>query len=82
MAAFILAFKIPGAVFGPVIAKAFIVGTSAKWRCNYCLGIATNAVAILLLVYYHPTYIPNASYWQIEMVKSQGSRLRRDVYFH
>ena len=55
MAAFILTFIVPGAVFGPIIAKGFQVGTAAGWRWNYYLSIITNAFAlILLLVYYHP----------------------------
>jgi len=55
MAAFILSFIIPGAAFGPIIAKAFIVHTKAGWRWNYYLTIITNVVAMALLgLFYHP----------------------------
>jgi MFS family permease len=55
MAAFILTFVVPGAVFGPVIAKGFQVHTSAGWRWNYYLSIIVNGIALVLLfIYYHP----------------------------
>lgn len=72
MAAFILTFTIPGAAFGPVIAKAFISKTSAGWRWNYYLGIITNAIAIaLLLVFYHPP-----TFQMLHIGKSKWAKVR------
>ncbi|OAG39068.1 hypothetical protein AYO21_06788 [Fonsecaea monophora] len=55
---FIMVFSIPGAAFGPVIAKALIVNTAAGWRWNYYLTIIMQGIAILLffLFYRPPTF--------------------------
>lgn len=43
------------ACFGPVIAQAFVAGTSASWRCSYYINIAVVGMATLVLfLCYHP----------------------------
>ena len=46
------------AVFGPIIARSFILHTSAGWRWSYYLGIILSAIAIVLyqFMYHPPTY--------------------------
>jgi MFS family permease len=46
------------AVFGPIIARSFILHTSAGWRWSYYLGIILSVIAIVLyqFMYHPPTY--------------------------
>ncbi|CAK7200733.1 hypothetical protein SEUCBS139899_003432 [Sporothrix eucalyptigena] len=50
--------SLPFAVFGPVIARAFINYTTSGWRWSYYLGIIINVVTVLLFffLYHPPTY--------------------------
>ncbi|KIW81115.1 hypothetical protein Z517_04138 [Fonsecaea pedrosoi CBS 271.37] len=52
------AVNMPIGVFGPVIARAFILHTSAGWRWNYYLTIILNALSLILwaLFYYPPDF--------------------------
>jgi MFS family permease len=76
IAAFILTFVIPGAVFGPVIAKGFpspslcrvemelLPQHHRKWHCF--------SLAVYIL---SPSEFRNASHWKVKMGTSQGPRL-------
>jgi hypothetical protein len=46
------------AVFGPIIARSFILHTAAGWRWSYYLGIILSVIAIVLyqFMYHPPTY--------------------------
>ena len=47
--------SMPFAVFGPVIARAFILQTSEKWRWSYYLGIILEVITLVLYQFlYHP----------------------------
>jgi len=48
----------PFAVFGPSIARAFILHTSSKWRWSYYLGIILSVISLALyqFFYHPPTY--------------------------
>lgn len=47
--------SMPFAVFGPSIARAFILHTSAGWRWSYYLGIICSTLSgILYQFFYHP----------------------------
>jgi MFS family permease len=47
--------SLPFAVFGPSIARAFIIHTAAGWRWSYYLGIIISAVSLILYqFFYHP----------------------------
>jgi MFS family permease len=47
--------SMPFAVFGPVIARSFILKTSSGWRWSYYLGIIMEVVALVLYQFlYHP----------------------------
>jgi MFS family permease len=48
----------PFAVFGPVIARAFIQHTKGGWRWSYYLGIILSGVSVILyfLFYWPPNY--------------------------
>src|ERR1700761_2517547 len=47
--------SMPFAVFGPVIARSFILNTSSAWRWSYYLGIIMEVVALVLYQFlYHP----------------------------
>jgi MFS family permease len=50
--------SMPFAAFGPVIARAFILHTSAGWRWSYYLNIIVAGIATTLffLFYHPPTY--------------------------
>ncbi|KIW76455.1 hypothetical protein Z517_11201 [Fonsecaea pedrosoi CBS 271.37] len=56
--ALINAVNIPIGAFGPVIARSFILHTSAGWRWNYYLTIILNALSLFLwvLFYYPPDF--------------------------
>jgi len=45
-------------VFGPIIARSFILHTAAGWRWSYYLGIIMSGLAIILyqFMYHPPTY--------------------------
>ena len=45
-------------VFGPIIARTFILKTAAGWRWSYYLGIILSGITILLyqFLYHPPTY--------------------------
>jgi MFS family permease len=45
-------------VFGPIIARNFILHTGAAWRWSYYLGVILSVVALVLyqLFYHPPTY--------------------------
>ena len=47
--------SLPFAVFGPVIARAFILHTSSRWRWSYYIGIILEAITLVLYQFlYHP----------------------------
>ena len=47
--------SLPFAVFGPAIARLFILNTAAGWSVSFYIGIALAALTIVLyLVFYHP----------------------------
>ena len=47
--------SLPFAVFGPVIARAFILQTSSGWRWSYYLGIILEVITLVLYQFlYHP----------------------------
>ncbi|KAK0386037.1 hypothetical protein NLU13_5874 [Sarocladium strictum] len=47
--------SLPFAVFGPVIARTFIVRTSVGWRLSYFLGIGCGVLSLALYQFlYHP----------------------------
>ena len=47
--------SMPFAVFGPVIARAFILNTASKWRWSYFLGIILEVITLALYQFlYHP----------------------------
>lgn len=47
--------SLPFAVFGPVIARAFILNTSSGWRWSYYLGIIFEVITLVLYQFlYHP----------------------------
>lgn len=50
--------SLPFAVFGPIIARSFILHTAAGWRWSYYLGIIMSGLAIILyqFMYHPPTY--------------------------
>jgi predicted MFS family arabinose efflux permease len=50
--------SLPFAVFGPIIARAFIDNTAQGWRWSYYLGIIFGAITIVLyqFLYHPPTY--------------------------
>jgi MFS family permease len=54
----VLFSSMPFAVFGPVIARAFIQHTEGSWRWSYYLGIILSGMSIILyfLFYSPPTY--------------------------
>lgn len=49
---------LPFAVFGPIIARSFILHTAAGWRWSYYLGIIMSGLTIILyqFMYHPPTY--------------------------
>jgi MFS family permease len=55
---FILLTAVPFSVFGPVVARSFILRTSAGWRWSYYLNIIVSVIVITLffLFYHPPTY--------------------------
>lgn len=55
---FILATAIPFSVFGPVVARSFILHTAQKWRWSYYLNIIMSGIVVILytLFYHPPTY--------------------------
>jgi MFS family permease len=50
--------SMPFAAFGPVIARSFILHTSAGWRWSYYLNIIVSGITVVLfyLFYHPPTY--------------------------
>lgn len=47
--------SLPFAVFGPAIARLFILNTKQGWRWSFYLGIILSAITVLLFVFlYHP----------------------------
>ncbi|KAF2100380.1 trichothecene efflux pump [Rhizodiscina lignyota] len=47
--------SLPFAVFGPVIARSFILQTAAGWRWSFYLGIIFDIIALALYAFfYHP----------------------------
>ena len=47
--------SMPFAVFGPVIARSFILNTGQKWRWSYYLGIILEVITLVLYQFlYHP----------------------------
>jgi MFS family permease len=54
----VLLSSTPFAVFGPVIARAFIQHTERGWRWSYYLGIILSGISAILyiLFYWPPTY--------------------------
>jgi len=50
--------SLPFAVFGPSIARAFILHTGAGWRWSYYLGIIISTISLVLyqFFYHPPTY--------------------------
>ncbi|KAH0542656.1 hypothetical protein FGG08_002979 [Glutinoglossum americanum] len=54
----VLFSSMPFAVFGPVIARAFIQHTEGSWRWSYYLGIILSGISVILyfLFYWPPTY--------------------------
>ncbi|KAF2644786.1 fungal trichothecene efflux pump [Massarina eburnea CBS 473.64] len=50
--------SMPFAVFGPIIARTFILKTAAGWRWSYYLGIILSGITIILyqFFYFPPTY--------------------------
>ncbi|KAK7191532.1 hypothetical protein DPSP01_011049 [Paraphaeosphaeria sporulosa] len=50
--------SLPFAVFGPIIARTFILKTAAGWRWSYYLGIILSGITIILyqFLYHPPTY--------------------------
>lgn len=47
--------SMPFAVFGPVIARSFILNTSSGWRWSYYLGIILEVITLVLYQFaYHP----------------------------
>ncbi|KAL1591906.1 hypothetical protein SLS60_011498 [Paraconiothyrium brasiliense] len=50
--------SMPFAVFGPIIARTFILKTAAGWRWSYYLGIILSGITIILyqFLYHPPTY--------------------------
>ena len=49
------ATSLPFSSFGPVIARAMITYTAARWRGIYCIGGALSATStILFFLFYHP----------------------------
>jgi MFS family permease len=47
--------SLPFAVFGPVIARSFILTTSEGWRWSYYLGIILEVITLVLYQFlYHP----------------------------
>lgn len=47
--------SLPFAVFGPSIARAFILHTAAGWRWSYYMGIIISGISLILYqVFYHP----------------------------
>ncbi|CAO2654543.1 Nn.00g112760.m01.CDS01 [Neocucurbitaria sp. VM-36] len=47
--------SLPFAVFGPIIARTFILKTAAGWRWSYYLGIIFSGVTLILYqFFYHP----------------------------
>lgn len=51
-------FTVPVSAFGPLVARAFILHTSAGWRWNYYFGIILNGLATVLWVtcYFPPRF--------------------------
>ncbi|KAK3697569.1 hypothetical protein LTR37_017400 [Vermiconidia calcicola] len=55
MATVVFISSLPFAVFGPVIARSFILTTSSGWRWSYYLGIILEVVTLVLYQFlYHP----------------------------
>jgi len=53
--AFVFFTAAPFAVFGPSIARAFIINTAAGWRSSFYMGIAFAAFSLgLSFFFYHP----------------------------
>jgi MFS family permease len=50
--------SMPFAAFGPVIARAFILNTSAGWRWSYYLNIIVSGITVVLFFFFYhpPTY--------------------------
>ncbi|KAF2712393.1 trichothecene efflux pump [Pleomassaria siparia CBS 279.74] len=50
--------SLPFAVFGPLIARLFIIHTSSGWRWSYYLGIILSSITLILyqFLYHPPTY--------------------------
>ncbi|KAF2500435.1 fungal trichothecene efflux pump [Lophium mytilinum] len=63
--------SLPFAVFGPIIARTFILQTAAKWRWSYYLGIIMSGLTLILYqVFYHPPsfsqlHVHGKSKWQM-----------------
>lgn len=51
----VLATAVPFSVFGPVIARSFVLKTSQAWRWSYYLNaIFSSIVVVLYFFFYHP----------------------------
>ena len=47
--------SLPFTVFGPAIARRFILNTKQDWRWYFYLGIVISAITVLLFIFlYHP----------------------------
>lgn len=55
---FILVTAVPFSVFGPVIARSFVLHTAQQWRWSYYLNIIFSGIIVVLyfLFYHPPTY--------------------------
>lgn len=61
------------ACFGPVIAQAFVNGTSASWRCSYYINIAIAGSATLcMFFFYHPP-----TFAQLHVNRSKMEQVKR-----
>jgi MFS family permease len=70
--AYVLSFTIPGAAFGPVIAKSFIANTSSGWRWSYYLNIITTVIALgFTVAFYHPP-----SFSMLHMGKTRWEKVK------
>lgn len=64
-------FVLPGAVFGPSIAYAFVGHTAAGWRWVYYFMLITNSLAVICwIIFYHPpTFVMLTRKTRMQMVK-------------
>ncbi|KPI41091.1 putative MFS-type transporter YusP [Cyphellophora attinorum] len=61
------------ACFGPVIAQAFVTGTSAGWRCSYYINIAmAGAATLCMFFFYHPP-----TFHQLHVGRSKMQQVKR-----